>query len=100
MTRELKDFIDNWQVNALAESAEHISGLKFRHISKGIDGQEKIEVSNLPQWARDFINKGNTIEQCEQMQAQLHEEFVDIYKQVIVPQQSIFYRSATTRTKS
>jgi hypothetical protein len=100
MTRELKDFIGQWKVNALTESAEHISGLKFRHISKGADGQEKIEVSNLPQWARDFIKKGNTIQQCEQMQTQLHEEFADIYKQVIVPQQNIFYKSATTRTKS
>jgi hypothetical protein len=100
MTRELKDFIDQWKVNALTESAEHISGLRFRHISKGTDGQEKIEVSNLPQWAREFISQGNTIQQCEQMQAQLHEEFVDIYKQVIVPQQSAIYRSATTRTKS
>ena len=99
MARELKDFISDWQINALTESAEHISGLKFRHLKEGSDGQEKIEVSNLPQWARNFIDKGNTIEQCEKMQSQLYNEFTDIYKQVIIPRKKLIKQSALTYTK-
>ena len=85
MEQNLKDLMNNWQINYLTESAEHVSGLKFHHVKEGVDGQEKVEVSNLPQWSRSFIAQGNTIEQCEQMQTQLYNEFLNIYKQVIVP---------------
>lgn len=96
---ELKNFINDWKVNALTESAVHISGLKFRHVKNGSDGQEKIEISNLPQWARNFIDKGNTVEQCEKIQAKLYNEFIDIYKQVIVPQKNILHQSTLYHTK-
>ena len=81
---EIKDFIDNWRVDVSTESAIHVSGLRFRHVKNGIDGREKIEISNLPQWVQSFMAKGNTIKQCEQMQTQLHKEFVEIYNQVII----------------
>ena len=99
MTRKLNEFINDWQVNSLTESATHASGLKFRHISKGVDGGEKIEISNLPQWARSLIDNGNTIEQCENLQNQLYGEFVDIYTQVIVPRKRIMTLSAEKHTK-
>lgn len=97
--KAIKDFIDNWQINVSNESAIHISGLGFRHIAKGVDGREKIEISNWPQWARSFIDKGNTIEQSEKMQNRLYNEFVDIYKQVIIPRKRIMTISAENHTK-
>lgn len=99
MEQELKDFIKNWRVDFVTESAEHVSGLKFRHISQGIDGQEKIEIANLPQWTRRCIEQGDTIEQCERKQAQLYNEFVDIYKNVIVARQNAFQKSVGSHTK-
>jgi hypothetical protein len=85
MDKERNGFIDNWQISVKNESAKHISGLDFRHIPKGIDGREKIEVSNWPQWGRNLIDNGHTIEQCDKLQKQLYDEFVYIYKHIIIP---------------
>lgn len=87
--KDKKDFIDNWEIDVATESATHISGLEFRHIPEGADGREKIGIYNLPQWGRNFIDKGNTIEQCEKMQNQLYYEFVYIYEHVIKPRKHI-----------
>ena len=38
MTRELNDFIDNWQVNIREKSAVHKSGLKIEYDSTNEDG--------------------------------------------------------------
>lgn len=99
MTKKLEEFINDWQIDAATESATHISGLEFRHIAKGSDGREKIEISNMTQWVRNFINRGNSIEQCKQMQNQLYNEFVDVYKQVIIPRKCIMAISAKNNTK-
>lgn len=85
MTRKLKDFINDWHVNTTTESATHVSGLKFRHLS--ID--DKIHISGWVPWARSFIEQGHTIEECDKMQYQLYYEFVDIYEHVIKPSHGV-----------
>lgn len=89
--KTIKDFIDDWKIDVKNESAMHFSGLGFRHVKKGCDGRENIEISGWVQWAIDYKDKGYTIEQRKKMQNQLYYEFVAIYKQFIIPRKHIMY---------
>lgn len=45
-----KDYLKDWKIDFVAKSATHVTGLTFKYIEEGLDGQEKIEVQNLSKW--------------------------------------------------
>ena len=94
------DFIKHWQVNIAEESAIHATGLRFRHIKEGEDGVDKLEVSGLPQWIRFCKSQGVTVEQCQKLQKQLREEFIEIYRQIIAAPKINFVHKIPEDTRS
>ncbi len=83
MSKELKDFIDDWQVNVKEKSATHKSGLQFKYIAEGPDGNAKIEMSEFNKWI-DFCKlHGMQHEEIFAMQKILHNEFVQIHQQIL-----------------
>ena len=38
-----KDYLKDWKIDFVAKSATHVTGLTFKYIEEGLDGQEKIE---------------------------------------------------------
>lgn len=36
-----KDYLKDWKIDFVAKSATHVTGLTFKYIEEGLDGQEK-----------------------------------------------------------
>lgn len=83
------DFIKDWQVNKKDESAIHQSGIGFKYISNGEDGQVTFEILNMPQWFQKEISEGQSFSECKKKLAELRNQFVTIYKETIVSSNSI-----------
>ena len=79
----LKDFINNWNINIKEKSATHKSGLKFAYISNSIDGNSKIEMSQFSKWVKFCKLQGIGGQDIYMLQQKLHSEFVQIYNNVI-----------------
>ncbi len=85
---ELKDFIDDWKIDAKNKSATHKSGLDFKYVQNGYGGKQQVEISNLPKWFSSEIKKGNKMEDCEKLLDEMNAQFTEIYQKVITPQKS------------
>ena len=80
---ELKDFIDDWNIDIKNKSAIHKSGIEFKYIQNGYEGKQQVEISNLPKWFSTEIEKGKEIEDCKNLLNEMNAQFIEIYQKVI-----------------
>ena len=80
MTQELKDFIDNWQLNVREKSAVHNSGLKIGYDSTNEDGTLRLAYSGMSTFLKNTYAETKSIEAVEKRRAELTQEFVEIFK--------------------
>ena len=98
MEKKLEDFIDDWQIDLQKKSATHSSGLTFRQTNESYDGTNKIEISNLPKWIRLQLQSNKSMAQCKEYQAQLGQEFAQIYTQILNSQSNSMSQLKTERS--
>lgn len=80
MVKELKDFIDNWQINIREKSAQHKSGLKIGYDSTNEDGSLRLAYSGMTTFLKNTFAETNSVEAVEKRRAELTQEFVEIFK--------------------
>ncbi len=80
MAQELKDFIDNWQINIREKSAQHKSGLKIGYDSTNEDGSLRLAYSGMTTFLKNTFAETNSVEAVEKRRAELTQEFVEIFK--------------------
>ena len=80
MVKELKDFIDNWQINIREKSAQHKSGLKIGYDSTNDDGSLRLAYSGMTTFLKNTFAETNSVEAVEKRRAELTQEFVEIFK--------------------
>lgn len=85
MARELKDFIDNWQINVREKSAQHKSGLKIAYDSVNEDGTLRLAYSGMSTFLKNTYAETKSVEEVDKRQAELTQEFVEIYKAKMTP---------------
>ncbi len=85
MTRELNDFIDNWQVNIREKSAVHKSGLKIEYDSTNEDGSLRLAYSGMSTFLKNTFAEHKSVEVIEKRREELTQEFVEIFKQRMNP---------------
>ena len=88
MTQELKDFIDNWQINVREKSAQHKSGLKIGFDSMNEDGTMRLAYSGMSTFLKNTFAETKSIEAVEKRRAELAQEFVEIFKAKMTPDYS------------
>ena len=81
MVKELKDFIDNWQINVREKSAQHKSGLKIGYDSTNEDGTLRMAYSGMTTFLKNTFAETNSVEAVEKKRAELTQEFVEIFKE-------------------
>ena len=87
MEKQLNEFVKDWNINATTDSATHINtGLDFKYIPKDDKGRENVEIGGMPKWLRNCSEQGINTEQSKEILNGLVKEFVQIHKEVIVPQ--------------
>lgn len=86
MAKELKDFIDNWQINIREKSAQHKSGLKIGYDSTNEDGTLRLAYSGMSTFLKNTFAETKSIEAVEQRRAELTNEFVEIFKAKMTPE--------------
>ena len=90
MVRELEEFINDWQINSAKNEAVHNTGLGFRHNSRGIQGDNDVEISNLPKWYTSQRALELSNDKVDEKIETLQQEFKVIYEKVIVPERAKF----------
>ena len=80
MTQELKDFIDNWQINVREKSAQHKSGLKIGYDSTNEDGSLRLSYSRMSTFIKNVLAESPSVEMVEKRRAELTREFLEIFK--------------------
>lgn len=80
MTEELKDFIDNWQIDVKNKSAEHKSGLKVAYDSTNEDGSIRVATSGMSTFLKNTYAELQDDGAVDKRYKELTEEFVQIYK--------------------
>lgn len=80
MVKELKDFIDNWQINIREKSAQHKSGLKIGYDSTNEDGSLRLAYSGMTTFLKNTFAETNSVEAVEKRRTELTQEFVEIFK--------------------
>lgn len=78
-----KDYLKDWKIDFATKSATHVTGLTFKYIEEGLDGQEKIEVQNLSKWFQFCKTKYPDMKQRLKLQSQLQREFWQICQDII-----------------
>ncbi len=86
MAQELKDFIDNWQVNVNEKSAIHKSGLKIKYDKTNEDGSLRLAYSGMSTFLKNTFAETQNVEAVKQRQTELTQEFVEIFKQKMSPE--------------
>lgn len=77
---ELKDFIDNWQINIREKSATHKSGLKIGYDSTNEDGTLRLAYSGMSTFYKNTFAETKSVEAIEKRQVELTQEFIEIFK--------------------
>ena len=85
MARELKDFIDNWQINMTEKSAVHKSGLKIGYDSTNEDGSLRLAYSGMSSFMKNTYAELKDVAAVEKRRDDLAQEFVEIFKQKMMP---------------
>ena len=88
MVKELKEFINDWQVNSAKNEAVHNTGLGFKCNNRGIKGDNDVEIGNLPKWYPAQKALGLSNSQIDEKLENLQEEFAVIYEKIIVPERA------------
>ena len=88
MVKELKEFINDWQVNSAKNEAVHNTGLSFKYSKRGINEDESVEISNLPKWYPAQKSLGLSNDKVDEKIETLQEEFKVIYEKIIVPERA------------
>ena len=86
MEKELKDFIDDWQVNVREKSAQHKSGLKIGYDSINEDGTIRLVYSGMSTFLKNTFAETKSVEAVEKRRAELTQEFVEIFKAKMTPE--------------
>ena len=86
MTQELKDFINNWQVNVREKSAVHKSGLKIGYDSTNEDGTLRLAYSGMSTFIKNTFSETQSIEAVELRRKELTNEFMEIFKYRMTPE--------------
>lgn len=82
----LKNFIDNWQINIREKSAVHKSGLKIGYDSTNEDGSLRLVYSGMSTFMKSTFAETKSIEAVEKKRADLTQEFVEIFKAKMTPE--------------
>lgn len=86
MSKELKDFIDDWQVNVKEKSATHKSGLQIGYDATNEDGSLSLAYSGMTTFLKNTYAELQSAEAVEKRRAELTEEFVAIFNAKMTPQ--------------
>jgi tRNA A37 threonylcarbamoyltransferase TsaD len=80
MEKELKDFIDDWQIDIKSKSAQHKSGLKIGYDSTNEDGTIRLAYSGMSTFLRNTFTELKSVEAVEKRRTELTQEFTQIFK--------------------
>ena len=78
---ELKDFINDWQIDIKNKSATHKSGLKIAYAYMNEDGTYHFEYKGMSTFTKNILSETNSVESIEPKRAELVQEFIEIFKQ-------------------
>lgn len=85
MARELKDFINDWEISIKEKSAQHKSGLKIWYDSTNEDGSIRLAYSGMSTFLKNTFAETKSVEATEKRRAELTQEFVEIFKAKMTP---------------
>lgn len=77
---ELKDFINDWQIDIKHKSATHKSGLKIAYEAKNEDGSLRLAYTGMMKWLKLAYSVTHDTKKIEEMRESLSKQFVEIYK--------------------
>lgn len=90
MEKELKDFINDWEINKKESSATHSSGIGFKYIQNGEDSRPRLEILNMPHWFQLEMSTGKSFQECKLLLGELRNQFIAIQKEIISSSQMMF----------
>ena len=96
MERELKDFIDDWQISIREKSATHKSGLKISYDSTNEDGTLRLAYSGMSTFMKNTFAETKSVDAVEKRRAELTSEFLEIFKAKMTPE---FSKTAVKPTR-
>lgn len=79
--KELKEFIENWEINVQNKSARHKSGIGFNFEYENEDGSLRVEIEDLMPWERKMYEKYHDFDLVDKELGSLRNEFTQIYKE-------------------
>lgn len=77
---ELKDFIDDWNIDIKNKSATHKSGLKIAYDATNEDGSLRLAYTGMMKWQKLAYSVTHDIKKIDEMREALSKQFVEIYK--------------------
>lgn len=77
---ELKDFINDWQIDIKNKSATHKSGLKIAYEAKNEDGSLRLAYTGMMKWLKLAYSVTHDTKKIDEMREALSKQFVEIYK--------------------
>lgn len=80
---DIKHFINDWDVNKKDFLATHISGVGFKYIQNGEDGNPRLEILDMPKWFQKEMSKGKSLQECNKYLVQLRNQFIIIHKELM-----------------
>ncbi len=84
MKRELKEFINDWEINKRDFLAIHFSGVGFKYIQNGEDGTPRLEILNMQKWFQKEISAGKSLQECNKHLSQLRNQFITLHKEFML----------------
>ena len=79
----MKDFIDNWEVNVINQSATHSSGLEIFVFEVASDGSVVLGYNHYQEWIRKYQKNGINPEIINAELQKLQKQFLEIYKNLM-----------------
>lgn len=94
---ELKDFIDDWQIDSKNKSATHKSGLTIAYDATNEDGSLRLAYTGMMKWLKLAYGITHDTKKIDEMRETLSKQFIEIYKKKMQPNVNIPQRKSLER---
>lgn len=81
MSRDLNEFIKDWEIDLKNKSATHHSGLRIAYDATNEDGSLRLAYSGMMSWNKTAYAALKDVEKVELLRTELTNQFIEIYKQ-------------------